>query len=274
MDNYVPVLWFLAVAAFVIFALVSQSKQSKKTAETYRQVAAQFRGRAIDGGMFGRPTLSFEHHGVSVQIDIYSTGGKNARYYTQVHVPWPDARTRCEVYPERFSSRLGKLLGMTDLEIGSPDFDREFIITGNSVEAVREVLTPDVQRAIVGLRRLSAAPFSIGDDIYVSISGGKMLVKKHGYIREEALLVRYIESALDLYDRALGHNGAGIEFIGEAKPSEPAEVVCQICGEGITQEMVHCRRCKTPHHEDCWQYFGGCSTFGCGEKRYVPGKNK
>lgn len=27
--------------------------------------------------------------------------------------------------------------------------------------------------------------------------------------------------------------------------------------------VVSCPSCATPHHEDCWEYLGGCSTFGC-----------
>jgi hypothetical protein len=272
-DNIFPYIWFVLIASFVIFALVSQSRQSKVTTETYRRAASRFSGRFIDGGLFGRPSFSFAHHDVRVMVDIFSSGGKNARYYTQVHLAWPDSRARCEVYPERFSSRLGKFLGMSDLEIGSPEFDREFIITGSSADAVRELLTPDVQLSIVGLRRMGIISYQRSDDIYVSISGGKMLVKKLGYIREEARLVQYIEAVLDLYERAVGRTGTGIEFLGEATLSASAEVVCQICGEMIMHELVHCRRCKTPHHEDCWEYFGGCSTFGCGEKRFNPRKS-
>jgi hypothetical protein len=41
---------------------------------------------------------------------------------------------------------------------------------------------------------------------------------------------------------------------------------CQICGEGLEEgepELVRCTLCHTPHHAECWEYFGGCSTFGC-----------
>ena len=48
--------------------------------------------------------------------------------------------------------------------------------------------------------------------------------------------------------------------VGEAAE----EVVCQICGDSITVDVVFCRSCKTPHHQDCWQYYGGCSVYGCG----------
>ena len=46
-------------------------------------------------------------------------------------------------------------------------------------------------------------------------------------------------------------------------------------GETITGDAVLCRRCKTPHHQDCWQYYGACSTYGCRETRYLrPGAKR
>jgi hypothetical protein len=267
LEGFFAFFWLVVVMVVVILAIVYSSGQAKALNEAYGKVARRFQGRMIEAGMFGRPAILFHHiGGASVKVDVHSTGGKNPTYYTQVHIAWPDRTTRCEVYPERFTSRVGKMLGFLDIEIGSPKFDEDFIIIGNSVGGVREVLTPEVQTALYSLRRMKN-----NDHIYMSIGGGKMLVKKLGLLRTEPELVQYIEAALDLYDRALhrGHSAVGIEFVSEGKTETATEVVCQICGEAITTELVHCRRCKTPHHEDCWEYFGGCSTFGCGERRYT-----
>jgi hypothetical protein len=53
----------------------------------------------------------------------------------------------------------------------------------------------------------------------------------------------------------------------EANTGGPGE--CQICGAALEGMLVRCARCSTPHHQDCWQYTGTCSTYGCGEKSYV-----
>jgi ribosomal protein L40E len=47
------------------------------------------------------------------------------------------------------------------------------------------------------------------------------------------------------------------------------EAVCRVCGTDINGDGVLCRRCHTPHHHDCWHYVGRCSTYACGERRYV-----
>jgi hypothetical protein len=42
------------------------------------------------------------------------------------------------------------------------------------------------------------------------------------------------------------------------------EQLCQVCGMELSAgPLVYCSKCKTPHHKDCWDYLGQCSTFAC-----------
>jgi ribosomal protein L40E len=58
----------------------------------------------------------------------------------------------------------------------------------------------------------------------------------------------------------------GIEIL-EVRSDNSA--VCRVCGTEILSDGVMCRRCHTPHHHECWQYVGRCSTYACGERRYT-----
>lgn len=52
-------------------------------------------------------------------------------------------------------------------------------------------------------------------------------------------------------------------------PLAPEGVVCQVCGEAIGgKDEVHCGSCGTPHHKDCWDYIGQCSTYNCRCRTY------
>ena len=44
---------------------------------------------------------------------------------------------------------------------------------------------------------------------------------------------------------------------------ELAAAICQICGYPMNDDAVVCQTCETPHHKECWEYIGGCSTYGC-----------
>jgi hypothetical protein len=38
---------------------------------------------------------------------------------------------------------------------------------------------------------------------------------------------------------------------------------CLVCGDSLERHVVACPRCATLHHQECWSYNGGCSTYGC-----------
>lgn len=40
---------------------------------------------------------------------------------------------------------------------------------------------------------------------------------------------------------------------------------CSICGDELATSVVACRRCELPSHQDCWDFVGGCGTYGCAE---------
>src|SRR5579862_9091732 len=38
---------------------------------------------------------------------------------------------------------------------------------------------------------------------------------------------------------------------------------CPICRTAGVTDPVQCPHCHLPHHKDCWEYNGGCGTYGC-----------
>jgi hypothetical protein len=82
-------------------------------------------------------------------------------------------------------------------------------------------------------------------------------------------LLEFVRGILELYDQTLLSATEGIEFL-DGQVAQPLDhVVCQVCGEEIRDDLVFCRRCKTPHHRDCWLYAGRCSVFACGEIQFL-----
>lgn len=269
MEVIIPFFFIAFIVVAVAIGIAAAASQSKNLKEAFGQLARAMHGTMNDGGWFNRPSVHFPHAGSWVTVDIYSTGGKHPTYYTQVNFDWPHAGFRCEVYPEGFFNRIGKFLGMQDIEIGSPGFDEQYIITGDDVASLRGVLNAKVQSTIRQLQQLSG-----NNHIYVGFNGGKLLVKKLGMISNFATLHRLALLATQLYDEAHSLEGSGIEFVEGPAAAPAEEVMCQICGDGIESNRVRCVRCETPHHADCWNYYGGCSTYGCGEKRYRRPKQR
>ena len=275
MNDFAPVcvgFFIVFIVGGVIAIVVSSSvARAKELNDVYAILARRYRGRLHKGSWFNRPSVTFHHQGTWVRVDVHSTGGKNPTLYTQVHIGWPEPGFRMEVYPEGFFNRIGRFLGgMEDIEIGSPAFDRDYIITSNDRGMLRETLAPEAQSAIESLRRLRG-----NGQIYVAIRNYELLIKKLGLLDDTTSLHRLTDLSLQIYDAAIAGQEKGIQFI-DAKTIDPTlttgqpeeDVICQVCGDSITSDVVFCRSCKTPHHQDCWQYYGQCSTFGCGQRSY------
>lgn len=50
---------------------------------------------------------------------------------------------------------------------------------------------------------------------------------------------------------------------------------CPYCQSNIKSdnEVQYCKECGTPHHKECWEENGGCTTYGCGQNP-VTNKNR
>jgi len=93
-------------------------------------------------------------------------------------------------------------------------------------------------------------------ELRVGTAGGKPLKLLRGRSREELEWV-----AATLRAGAVGRM--------ETPELRLTEAECQVCNSPLAEGVVSCARCRTPHHEQCWQYMGQCSTYGCREIRFV-----
>ncbi len=119
----------------------------------------------------------------------------------------------------------------------------------------KEFLTPAVRQLLSDLSREKPPEVTI-----------VTLFEVHVEVKQETdKLVRFVSLCLQLAQHALVFvsRDAGIQVI-EASGSSTG--LCQICGAELGGQIVSCARCATPHHQDCWEYAGVCSTYGCGSR--------
>ena len=265
---------FMVMAVLVVIAIIYGAKAASKRDAELEQLARRLRGNLQPSGLFKYPELRIPHLGRTATLK-YTAGGENESNKTHLTIPWPSGRLRCEIFLEGPFSGLRKLIGMQDIEIGSPDFDRQFIITGNDEAAIKAFLTPVAQARLLDLLRVDATTAFSVPNLYLQISNGLLTVTKASYLTDIETVDRFIQLFLAFYEAANAVPNSGIEFLG-AVSVQSADISdlphCIVCGEALRSDLVTCRSCRTPHHKDCWQYFGGCATYACGGKQYVPAK--
>jgi len=92
----------------------------------------------IEGHLMKRP----------FSLEMYQQGkGKNKRYFTELNFELENKyEYTLNVYKERIWSKFGKLVGMQDIEIGDPPFDKSFMIKSNDDYFATEVLKDQVTK--------------------------------------------------------------------------------------------------------------------------------
>jgi len=268
--EFLPCVFLLAAAAALVAFVVYGARRQERTKAALARVAERFHGQfvLVDGRECVR--LSLEGHPAVLKFQRVGSDD-DLHYHTQFIVDWPDAELRCEVYSDQFAG-FRKLMRMDDVEIGSPRFDKEFVIKVNSSAAAQALLTPEAQEAISQLAAIPIEllnPVGLHGNIHVQWGGGRLTVTKPRSQWTYEALEDFVELSAELFVAALKPKPSGIEFVGAVKELDVAASQCQVCGEALAGDLVQCPSCRTLHHRECWDYFGGCSTYACGQRKYV-----
>jgi hypothetical protein len=258
---------FIVVLFICLWALGSSARgwsRTRQQRQLFTQLARQFGGLAIAGSPFSRPSLRLRYGETWGIVSESRTHGPFPGPAFQVQMHWPHSDVACEIF-SRIS--LGPAWAYTrkwrTVEF-SGEFGRDFEVTGDDSSQIFKLLTEGVQWQI---ERLA----SIGPDrrLHILVQYGRITVRKPWTQLRGDVPAQIVQGTLELYDQCMLARVVGIHFLNSDVAQPLEQVICKVCGDEIHEQMVVCRRCKTPHHEDCWHYTGACSVFGCRETTFI-----
>lgn len=103
--------------------------------EIWRQLASEIDANYVDGNFWNRDKVQASHAGWLISLEEH---GKY--HHTHMRAPFLNSDGfRFTVYRKGIFSELGKSLGMQDVEVGHPDFDRDFVIKGTDDAKLRQI---------------------------------------------------------------------------------------------------------------------------------------
>lgn len=123
--------------------------ESQKDAWT--RLAGEIGGQLREGGWGSATAVHARIGGYDIVLDTYTVStGKSSHTYTRVQAPFANAAgLRFRIHRASIFTGIAKALGKQDIEIGVPDFDRDFVIQGNDEARVRQLLSDPALRAMI-----------------------------------------------------------------------------------------------------------------------------
>ena len=255
----------LVAAAAVIF--VGSAGRARRWNDAMAGAGARFRGHFTSGGWFAEPVVRLQYGAAEARLTCYALQGAGHRKCVQLVIQQRDQRTRCELLSWPATLRLtSDLAGLSRVELDwSGQSERWQVLAADGDEA-RHIFS---QGARLALDRLWMGP--LPSDTAISLMPGWLVVRKVWDMPRAADLEQFVEAVCTLSDQFQVAAAAGIEFVAGDEAQLIDEATCGVCSEKLAGEIVFCGHCKTPSHRDCWDYAGGCATYGCGGRTcFVP----
>lgn len=150
-----------------------------------------------------------------------------------------------------------------EFRTGDAGFDGRYVVRADD----RSFATALVDEGFRGaLQR--AWGTGIGGRVRVELDGYRLRLQKEEQLSNAQDLAALAEAARDLRSRvrAALEEVAAVQFLDAPAPAQKPS--CPVCGAEMRGPKVSCRRCRTPHHRECWEYTGRCSMFACGEAQF------
>lgn len=281
--------FIVLVAAVIITVYLSVRAQSRVDVwnQAFATVSRRFGGQLSLGGWFRQPQWRLLYGETFVRLTTYTVGGGRGVRIMELIAQFPEARCRMEVFPRSADTSLFPiptdlapvLLGgngvggrwtitvsaaTSDPVMGDSDFAGRWTILATDEGEAANLLTQQVRFHLDQLLRTPE-----WSNVNLSIRPGWLTIRRKWTSTRPADLETFVEVALGLVDQAQLTRTSGIDFVDDGQVKVIEEARCLVCGEGLMIDLVYCRRCKTPHHRECWDYSGGCSTYGCRETQFL-----
>ncbi len=241
--------FFLAILLVGIILYFMLRTRIGDKPETLKRVAKRFKAR------FRGDTLVFDAYGP--KGILYRPQEATERLHTRFHFDLP-AKVKVRIMTEGPWLMIRKLFGAQDIALGDPDFDSRFVIQSPDPQEVRILLNSDIRTIIRGISPDSALKIDWNDGgLY--ICAGKDLFSEPDALEDFITCCRSLSAHLERFTPA--------ELTILSAHKEDVIGNCLVCTGPLDTGAVRCKKCKTLHHKECWDYFGACAIFGCGSRR-------
>ncbi len=170
-------MWYAVLAVFIVIAVVvAMVIQSRRRDEAWKQLASEVGGEFVKGALFRAAKVQAKVGQSLVTLDTYSVpSGDSSTTYTRMRAPFENkSGFQFSLRWEGLIGKLDKALGMQDIEVGDAEFDAQFIIQGQPVAAVQQLLANSALRQMLQQQK----------SIALRVKGNELQLEVLGVVRD------------------------------------------------------------------------------------------
>ena len=212
------------------------------------------------GSIFSPSSIAFIIHQRQASIEIPNPLSQDGRgLATRVVVNMRgSSQGVLKIYPEGFATSISKFFGAQDIRIGDRTFDALYVVKARPESLAHALFREDRRPRVIEAVR------AIGMWInpLIDLSRERLCVQVGELLSSLESLRRLVHAASDLTGFLLDVDPSGSIFWQVS--TELSGGLCPVCGSLMKASLVRCATCRTPHHRECWDYVGSCSTYACG----------
>lgn len=255
---------FIVTLGFVFYGLVLWPffLKSKAVREPWAErVAERLGGTYTLTSDKGNPWIRFRLEGRPAQ---FWAGSEEETPTTRVEVDLRGASPGAlRIFRDSVGAFMKRLLRMQDIPIGDAGFDADYVVQSTPVGLALRLFRAERRAGLIAsVRRLEA----LGSPL-IELEGERLDVGVNRHLTGEASYLEMVGAAREIVGALLELFPVVPILWVKAQAGEAPQ--CLVCGTRLESDVVRCKKCRTPHHEDCWRYARRCATYGCGGRRAV-----
>ena len=192
MENLFLIIPFLIIAGILVVGYFNQ----QRIVRAWRDLAERS-GLTCEAPRFvllQEPRVFGVYRGRSLTLDTYTTGsGRSRTTYTRIRIAVDNrANGSLALYDETIFSKIGKALGMQDIQTGDEEIDKRFILKGQPETFALGVLNSiNLRQKLLQARALS-----------IHLDGPELKFSQHGVVADVERLQFLFELLSDVADGA------------------------------------------------------------------------
>ena len=163
--------FLIAIGLLVLFGMIAYLRRQARQ-QAWSELAARTGLTFESGGIFAPMRVAGNYRGRPLTLDTFTRhNGKNSTTYTRIQLGTNNpCALSLAIYDENVLSKLGKALGMQDIQTGDDELDRRFTIKGQPEPVIASLLTS------VGLRQKLLEARSV----HVEVKGQQVYWQQRG----------------------------------------------------------------------------------------------